>query len=36
MRNNYWLVILVVFVVAYFIGVKFPTTGQTLLSKVGA
>lgn len=36
MRNNYWIVILVVFVIAYFIGVKFPMTGQNLMSKVGA
>lgn len=35
MRIN-WGLVVVVFVIAYFIGVKFPMTGQNLLSKVGA
>ena len=34
MKSN-WLVLLLVFVVAYFVGVKFPTTGQNLLSQAG-
>jgi len=34
MRNG-WVSLLVVAIVAYFIGVKFPSTGQTVLSKVG-
>ena len=36
MRNTSWVVVIVVFVVAYFVGVKFPMIGQNLLSKVGA
>lgn len=35
MKWNLWTVVVVV-VVAYFIGVKFPTTGQTILAKIGA
>jgi hypothetical protein len=34
MKLNGWTVVLLI-VLAYFVGVKFPTTGQTLLSKVG-
>lgn len=30
-----WLVFVVIFVVAYFVGVKFPTIGTSALSKVG-
>jgi hypothetical protein len=33
MRNS-WVFLLVVFAVGYLIGVKFPGTGQTVLSKV--
>jgi len=35
MKGNSWLVLLLVFVLAYFIGVKFPTTGQSLLTSAG-
>jgi hypothetical protein len=35
MKNSDWLKILIVAIIAYFIGVKFPTTGQTLLTKAG-
>jgi hypothetical protein len=34
MRNG-WIIV-VVFVVAYILGVKFPAIGQSLLSKAGA
>jgi hypothetical protein len=33
--KNGWVTVLVVAIIAYFIGVKFPMTGQTVLSKVG-
>ena len=33
--KNGWVQLLIVAVIAYFIGVKFPTTGQTVLTKVG-
>ena len=36
MKNQNWILLLIVFAVAYLIGVKFPTTGTNLLSKVGA
>ena len=32
---NKWLVIIIVAVVAYLVGVKYPATGATALSKVG-
>lgn len=35
MSSNGWVKLLVVAIIAYFVGVKFPTTGQTVLSKVG-
>jgi hypothetical protein len=34
--KNGWITLLIVFVIAYFVGVKFPMTGQNLLAKVGA
>jgi len=34
MKLNGWTVVILI-VVAYLVGVKFPATGQTLLSKVG-
>jgi hypothetical protein len=30
-----WFAIVVIAVIAYFIGVKFPATGQNLLAKAG-
>lgn len=30
-----WLMIIVVLLIGYFIGVKFPATGTTVLGKVG-
>lgn len=30
-----WMLIVVVFIVAYLIGVKFPATGTSALAKVG-
>jgi hypothetical protein len=36
MNGNDWIKLLIVAVIAYFIGVKFPMTGQTILGKVGA
>lgn len=35
MKGNTWLVIVVAVVVGYFVGIKFPTIGQGLLSKAG-
>lgn len=32
MSNWHWILI---FIIAYFIGVKFPSIGTTVLSKVG-
>ena len=34
MQSWHWGLIVAI-IVAYFIGVKFPSTGNTLLSKVG-
>jgi hypothetical protein len=34
MKNN-WIVFLLIFAGAYLLGVKFPATGQMLLSKAG-
>jgi hypothetical protein len=34
MKSN-WMLIVVVFVVAYLIGVKYPGTGTAALAKVG-
>jgi hypothetical protein len=36
MKSQNWILLFIVFTGAYLIGVKFPATGQTLLSKVGA
>lgn len=33
--KGHYLMLAVVFIVAYLIGVKFPATGATLLSKIG-
>jgi hypothetical protein len=30
-----WLMIVVVLIIGYLVGVKFPSTGNALLSKVG-
>lgn len=35
MQQHHWLLLLLVFLVAYFVGVKFPSVGQTALSKIG-
>lgn len=34
MSNQTWLFLLLALVVGYLLGVKFPATGQTVLSKV--
>ena len=34
MNKNFWLLIIVA-VIAYFVGVKFPATGENLLAKAG-
>jgi hypothetical protein len=34
-RSNYWIVILLVFVIAYLVGTKYPSTGTMVLAKVG-
>lgn len=34
--KSHWVMLAVVLLVGYLIGVKFPSTGQALLSKVGA
>lgn len=36
MKPNHWLMLVIVLIIGYLIGVKFPATGQNLLSKVGA
>lgn len=35
MKTGHWLSIAIVFVIAYLVGVKFPSIGSSLLSKVG-
>ena len=35
MRGYSWIFLLFVFVVGYFVGVKFPNTGTTALAQVG-
>jgi hypothetical protein len=31
-----WIMLLVVLIIGYLVGVKFPSTGQALLGKIGA
>jgi hypothetical protein len=35
MKNASWLLVVIIAIVAYFIGVKYPATGTSLLAKVG-
>jgi hypothetical protein len=35
MMPKNWLMLIVILLIGYFIGVKFPTTGTTVLGKVG-
>jgi hypothetical protein len=35
MKMPHWGIIIAVLLVGYLVGVKFPSTGQSLLSKVG-
>lgn len=36
MQNKHWGMIVVVLIIGYLIGAKWPSTGVSLLSKVGA
>jgi hypothetical protein len=36
MKMSHWGVFIAVLIVGYLIGVKFPSTGQSLLGKIGA
>jgi hypothetical protein len=36
MQNRHWLMLIIVLLLGYVLGIKFPATGQNLLSKVGA
>lgn len=36
MKSWHWGTIIVVLIIGYLIGVKFPSTGQSLLGKIGA
>ncbi len=35
MKPGHWVTIVIVLVIGYLVGVKFPATGQGILSKVG-
>lgn len=35
MQNKHWGMLIVILLIGYIVGVKFPSTGQSLLSKVG-
>lgn len=35
MQNKHWGMLIIVLLIGYFVGVKFPSTGSSLLAKVG-
>jgi hypothetical protein len=35
MKMGHWFTIVVVLLIGYLVGVKFPSTGQSLLGKIG-
>jgi len=35
MKTHHWFVLLIVFILAYLVGVKYPSVGASALSKIG-